>query len=136
LGLEKADKVDIELVNVFANLLAGAERSDTLMQVDRTMWQRVRDPRFAASYLVSLVDDGKKLEDNDVATILEQYSDNPVVSRVALSLAHEQKQSLTKPLARAIAAEYTSLTPNQLSATRTSDQLNTLFRALRQSLEE
>lgn len=131
-----AEDIDVELVNVYASLLVQSKDSDELARVDRIMWQKTKEPRFAASHLVSLVRDGKDRTEKDVARIIEAFSDHRVVSSIALSLAQQEKQSLTKPLAVAIAAEFQSLTPNPLSGTRTSDRLNALFKALRQSLKQ
>lgn len=131
-----ADEIDVEMVNVYASLLAQSERSDELSRVDRIMWQKTNAPRFAASYLVSLVGDDKKATNQEVKRILSTHAEQRVVSSIALSLARKSEQPLTKPLAVAIAAEFKSLTPNPLSGTRTSDRLNALFKALRQSVQE
>lgn len=133
---KKVEAIDVELVNVYANLLARTKASDELTRVDRTMWQKTNDPRYATSYLVSLVLDGKDRTDQDVDSIIKNFSDQRVVSSIALSLAQQQKEPLSKPLAVAIAADFQSLTPNPLSGIRTSDHLNKLFKALRQSLEQ
>ena len=134
--LKPADQINIEIVNVYASLLAQAKRDTELTRVDRLMWRKTNEPRFAISYLASLVRDGKGLDDDEVKRILKQFSDHRVVSSVALSLAMEDKRPLTKPLAVAIAAEFKSLTPNRLTGTRTADRLNALFKELRQSLSK
>ncbi|MEP3479709.1 MAG: hypothetical protein ABJZ55_10715 [Fuerstiella sp.] len=135
--LQKAAKdIDVELVNVYASLLAQTDAKAELARVDRAMWQKTKDARFAASYLVSRLQDGKDRTDQDVNAIVNTFSDHRVVSTVALSLAQQNNEPLTKPLAAAIAAEFQSLTPNPLSGTRTSDRLNALFKALRESLKK
>lgn len=131
-----AEDIDVELINVYASLLAQSKKSDELVRVDRIMWQKTKEPRFAASYLVSLVQAGKDRTDKDVAQLIDDFSDDRVVSSIALSLAEAEKLPLTKPLAVAIAAEFHSLTPDPMSGTRTSDRLNALFKALRQSLSQ
>lgn len=133
--VKPASEIDIELVNVYASLLAQSDRSEKLSQVDRIIWQKTDAPRFAASYLVSLVRNGKDTANAEVKSILSKHSEQRVVSGIALSFAQENEQPLTKPIAVAIAAEFKSLTPNPLSGIRTSDRLNVLFKALRQSLQ-
>ncbi len=118
-ALEKARATsDPEMFNVAARLYLDTER---LPAIDEAGWNATGDPRFAASYLASMLEKHElRLDSPQLVKAIAAFPEDAVIARLACSCAVAEEKPLEPYLIALIKAEYHHLSHGGMLGLRPS----------------